>query len=287
MRPQRIPRNPLISPQQRLLSASLIASALVSSACAVLPERPFEIPSAEVAYTRVSPQLTAAAEDPAWTDVDPIELTVNPKTAPATGEVDASEVKLLWDEDFLYLRFVSEDESIYLTVEGNDKKLFKNDVVELFLDPVGDSRQWFEFQMSPQGDWTDILLLLTAEPESKPDGRLTKSIYPDEHWKNMDWNLPGIRVASQVHPSREEPQLWIVDLALPAKPILKRHDLETWRPMTIRANFIRYNRFESDPTMVQYSWNPKVLYGQPHRSPQLMGELILKPSHSDNDSKEE
>jgi hypothetical protein len=66
---------------------------------------------------------------------------------PATA---ATEARLLWDDDNLYLAFICEDPNVAGTFFKDDEKLYTSNVVELFLNPSGDAaRGYDEIEVAP------------------------------------------------------------------------------------------------------------------------------------------
>ena len=66
-------------------------------------------------------------------------------------------LRALWDDDALYLAFDGDDESLVATLTQRDEPIYTEDVFELFLDPDGDERHYYELQVSPKGVVFDAL----------------------------------------------------------------------------------------------------------------------------------
>ena len=63
------------------------------------------------------------------------------------GEPEQTEVKMLWDDNFLYLSYKCEDKHIWAEYYDTNATTFKDDCVELFWNPnpeAGDSYNMFE-----------------------------------------------------------------------------------------------------------------------------------------------
>ncbi len=58
--------------------------------------------------------------------------------------------RLVWDDTALYVLFVCEDPNVWATLAKHQAPLYREEVVEIFLDPDGDGRQYFEFEISPR-----------------------------------------------------------------------------------------------------------------------------------------
>jgi len=61
----------------------------------------------------------------------------------------ATEARLLWDDDHLYVAFLSEDTNVASPFVNDDDKLYTSNVVEIFLNPSGDSSRYDEIEVAP------------------------------------------------------------------------------------------------------------------------------------------
>ena len=77
------------------------------------------------------------------------------KTAPLVRSLDgkpassATEARLLWDDENLYLSFSCEDQSISTPFFKDDEQLYTSNVVEVFLNPSGDLQRYAEIELNP------------------------------------------------------------------------------------------------------------------------------------------
>ena len=74
----------------------------------------------------------------------PFVRSLDGKTASA-----ATEARLLWDDDHLYVAFLSEDTNVASPFVNDDDKLYTSNVVEIFLNPSGDSSRYDEIEVAP------------------------------------------------------------------------------------------------------------------------------------------
>ncbi|MEP6705434.1 MAG: carbohydrate-binding family 9-like protein [Acidobacteriota bacterium] len=102
-------------------------------------------------------------ENAGWQQADRvmIETSWNGKPAP---EKRRTEVRLLWSESALYVRFDAEQNE-ELVVNDNPQtmtktpQLWERDVCELFLAPdARNRRRYFEFEIAPTGEWLDLIV---------------------------------------------------------------------------------------------------------------------------------
>ncbi len=84
--------------------------------------------------------------EPAWGAAETIWLTDNLTRGKPR---QATAVKLLRDEEYLYVAFDCEDSDAWSTYTEHDDPLYNEEVVEIFIDPSGLLRVYFELQVSP------------------------------------------------------------------------------------------------------------------------------------------
>ena len=233
-------------------------------------------PQLVVPRAATAPGVDADPADVAWDTAAVVD-----GLSAANGTARPTEVRLLWDPDALYVRFIATDTSIHLPFgTERDAKHYQGDVAELFLDPVGDARQYYEVQVSPGGGVFDLCMVLTAPPLAAPDGVLDGAMRSRDWWSFAGYDLPGLRHAQRtLRDAAGDSTGWIVDLAIPAKVVMKRRGGGAIGPGPMRANLARYDWDQgvSDPKgLTPMYWAP-VRHGCPHLSPLAMGLLELQP----------
>ncbi len=243
------------------------------------------LPVWEIRKSTKTPHISADSSDPAWEGaarLDALSLGLGDGSkglSPLPTQVLAQ-----WDDKFLYVRFICEDSEIYTPFEKRDEPIYQGDCAEIFLDIVGDGRQVVELQLAPNGGVFDQQILLTAEAKSDENLVLTNDVLARDFWMDLGWNMTEMKTATSRSRGR-----WIADFALPAEAVLRRRGLKTFAPMTLRANFLRYD-WAPDNTdawglkdatgqkrrLNAHNWAP-VKHGSPHISPAAMGFLRLVP----------
>ena len=127
-------------------------------------------------------------------------------------------MKVAWDATDLRVLFHAADTHIWATMTERDAPLYEEEVVEVFLDPVGDLESYFEIEMNPLNTVLDLVL------------RKNRSGYV----KDTAWQCEGLRTA--VHQSEGA---WTAELAIPFRA------LTSVKPTTgtrWRVNFFRIDR---------------------------------------------
>lgn len=111
--------------------------------------------------------------------------------------------KMLWDDDYLYVGFACQDPDIWAIYEKEDDRLWEEEVVEVFIDPDGDGRNYLELEVNPLNAVVD-LKIHSLQPEWKAE---------------IDWDIVGLQTAVQVqgtvNDSLSQDLGWTVEIAIP------------------------------------------------------------------------
>ncbi len=137
-----------------------------------------------------------------WTDdfID-IEGDLRPKPNLKTN------VKMLWDDDYFYFFCKMEEPHIWAKLKKRDSVIFYDNDFEIFIDPDGDTHNYYEFEMNAFNTVWDLFL---AQP------------YRDSGCKVLDsWDIQGIKTAVHIIGTLNDPtdkdDGWSVEIAYPWK----------------------------------------------------------------------
>jgi hypothetical protein len=188
---------------------------------------------------------------PDWEGVPPLPPLV--LTESGGPPLQATVVRVAWDEEALHVRFDCEDRDAWGTFQNRDEPLWQEEVVEVFLAPgEEDPVDYAEFEVSPLGVVFDARI---HNPTS-----LRKDMTTD-----VSWNCPGLRWAAGRGVERED---WWAELAIP------------WpadRPRLWRANFYRVER-PRDGDAEYTAWSPTLTRPADFHKPARFGVLELGAS---------
>jgi hypothetical protein len=142
------------------------------------------------------------------------------KTAPWTGyfvdiEGDRrprprfrTRAKMLWDENFFYIAAEIEEPHVWGTLTRHDSIIFRDNDFEVFIDPNGDTLEYYEFEINALNTSWDLFL-------DKP--------YRHGGKARNDWEIPGLRTAVYVQGTLNDPSDrdigWTVEIAFPWKAL--------------------------------------------------------------------
>src|SRR5690606_26600421 len=140
-------------------------------------------------------------------------------------------MKMLWDENYLYFHAQMEEPHVWGTLRQRDTVIFYNNDFEIFIDPDGDTHNYYEFEMNALGTVWDLFL---AKPY-REGGPILDS-----------WDIQGLKSAVNVQGSLNDPsdldQGWSVEVAMPWEVLLEAsgsNDLPVGKFW--RINFSRVN----------------------------------------------
>ena len=143
----------------------------------------------------------AAWQKAAWTEyfVD-IEGLDKPKPKYSTH------AKMLWDKQYFYIIAEIEEPDVWATIKKRDEVIFYDNDFEVFIDPDGDTHQYYELEMNAFNTAWDLLL-------TKP--------YRDDNFCIDSWDIHGLRSAVYVDGTINNPNDkdvgWMIEIAIPWK----------------------------------------------------------------------
>jgi hypothetical protein len=147
-----------------------------------------------------------AWKDAAWTD-DFVDIEGDAKPKPRFR----TRAKLLWDETYLYIAAELEEPHVWGTITKHDEVIFNDPDFEVFIDPDGDTHEYYEFEMNALNTGWDLFL-----PKPYKDGGDARN----------SWEIPGLKTAVHVRGTINNPadvdEGWNVEIAIPWK-VLGEH----------------------------------------------------------------
>jgi len=232
------------------------------------------LPSLRAPRTATPPVIDGSLDDRCWARAATIS-GLKPSLEPTSAiPPSPTTVRVLWDSGFLYVGFECVSRDIFFTGRNkHDDKLYLEEVCEVFLDGMGDARQYIEVQVNPAGVNVDAMHVLTRRPDYTRQMRFTAKFGATDRWLFKEWEMEGLRTAARLTAAG-----WSAEFAIPAEAIMKRRGAKAFSPVRLRANFVRYehplSKAAGKRAFVPQSWST-VLLGCPHISPARMGFLNL------------
>lgn len=205
------------------------------------------MPEYECHYTSQRIVIDGKIDDEAWNKASRTERFVNL----VTGERMPYEtyVKMLWDNEWFYVAYFVEEEDIRGVLTGRDSFIWYDNDIEVFFDPDGDCRHYFEFEMNALNTVYDIHWNTVLWRD------------PDAFW-DIGWNFDGIRHAVQYQGTlnwpKDKDKSWTAEIAFPLRSFLKYGNMpippkhgDCWRIDFYRAQY----RDRTNKVNDHYSWS--------------------------------
>ncbi len=115
-------------------------------------------------------------------------------------EIYATSFRALWGEEGLFVRFDAIDPSPWHTLTERDDHLWNEEVVEIFIDPDSDGRNYAEIEISPHNVVCDLVIF-----EGSPNLR-----------SDIDWDHEGLQSSVRpLHDADGETVGWTAVALLP------------------------------------------------------------------------
>lgn len=146
-------------------------------------------------------------DEEAWKVSRMTRSFVRPDATPLESRVQ-TRARLLWDDEYLYVAFAVRDDDIWNETKERDGKLWEQDVVEVYLDPGADGKDYVELQVSP----ANVIFDAWFDSHRKPD-------WP-EAAKRLTLDLKTAVTAEGSVNARddgESDRTWTVEMAIPFK----------------------------------------------------------------------
>ena len=150
-----------------------------------------------------------------WRGVDPQEFCLAVDGGPPQ---QSTAVRSVWDADEWRVLFDLSDAHVWATLTERGAMLYEEEVVEVFVDPVGDLEAYFEIEVNPLNAVLEVV------------ARRNRSGYT----KDFAWRCAGLRTAA-----RRTAAGWCAELAIPFRSLVAKPPRTgaKWR-----ANFCRIDR---------------------------------------------
>ncbi|WP_268626545.1 carbohydrate-binding family 9-like protein [Paenibacillus alvei] len=210
-----------------------------------------------------------------WTD-DFVDIEGDLKPRP----FKRTRVKMLWDDEYLYFGAEMEEDQIWATLTERDSVIFYDNDFEIFIDPDGDTHNYYEFEMNAFNTIWDLLL-------PKP--------YRDGGPPINSWDIRGIRTAVHIDGEVNNPNAdnkgWSIEVAMPWSALkecapegrLPRHEeywrinfsRVEWRAEVQNGKYVKTINSDTNAPYPEYNWvwSPQGIINMHY--PELWGFVVF------------
>lgn len=183
-------------------------------------------------YTGAPVKVDGRLDDPVWKLAPSTDLFVDIEGEKKPRPRFATRAKMLWDTQYFYVAAEMEEPDVWATLTKHDSVIFHDNDFEVFIDPNGDTNEYYEFEINALNTGWDLFLNKPYRHGGKADN---------------GWEIPGLKTAVFVQGTLNIPgdrdKGWTVEMAFPWKALSEfAHKATPPRPGDEwRVNFSRVN----------------------------------------------
>jgi len=122
-----------------------------------------------------------------------------------------TKMKMLWDDQYLYIAVWMEEPHLWATYTERESVIFHENDIEVFIDPDGDTHNYYELEINALGTEWDLLMTQPYRNAGDPIN---------------GWNINGLKKGIQLNGTLNDPRdlddSWTVEIAIPWKALSQR-----------------------------------------------------------------
>jgi hypothetical protein len=156
-------------------------------------------------------RIDGKLDDPAWQSAPWTALFVDIEGEAKPAPRFRTRAKMLWDDTHFYVAAEMEEPHVWGTLTKHDSVIFRDNDFEVFLNPTGDTLNYFEFEINALNTGWDLFLNKPYRKQGKADN---------------SWEIPGLQTAIAIDGTLNDPsdrdRGWTVELAFPWAAFVER-----------------------------------------------------------------
>jgi hypothetical protein len=198
-------------------------------------------------------QVDGTPNEPAWRRAAWTPLFIDIEGSAKPKPRFRTRAKMLWDDQYFYIAAQLEEPHLWATYRDHDSVIFHEHDFEVFLDPDGDTRDYFEFEINVLNTTWDLHLNKPYRFGGKADN---------------GWEIPGLRSAVRaqgtINNPRDRDRGWTLEIAFPwsafnrgPRPPVPPQTGESWRVNFSRVEWqlrVVDGRYEKVPGTKEDNW---------------------------------
>lgn len=155
-------------------------------------------------FTATAPVLDGKLDDAAWSAAPWTEDFLDIQGPALPKPRYRTRARMLWDDTYFYIAAELEEPHLWATLAKHDEIVFHDNDFEVFIDPDGDTREYYELEVNALETIFDLFL----HRRYKEDG-------PADH----GWNAEGLKTAVHLEGTLNDPtdrdRRWTLEWAIP------------------------------------------------------------------------
>lgn len=198
-----------------------------------------------------------------------------------------TKAKMLWDEHYFYYAAELEDPHVWATITERDAVIFMDNNFEIFIDPDGDTHNYYELEINALGTFWDLLL-------TKPYRNGGRAINA--------WDIKGLKIGISINGTINDPsdtdKGWTLEVAIPWEVLMEtmpgnlpadgdqwklNYSRVQWHTEISDGEYVKQTNPETGELLPEenWSWSPQGLINMHY--PEMWGTIQFsgKPAGSD------
>lgn len=172
-------------------------------------ERVLTLPAGYVCYrTDGKIKIDGKLKETAWQKAEPTSSFVDISGEGFAKPVYDTYAKMLWDDDYLYVGAVLEEDNVIAKLTQRDTIIYYDNDFEVFIDPDGDGHHYFEIENNAR----EVVFDLMLDRPYRSGGNFM-----------IQWDCPGLQLAVHVdgslNKSKGKDKQWSVEMAIPRQAL--------------------------------------------------------------------
>lgn len=197
-------------------------------------------------------KIDGRLDDAAWRTAPWTAVFVDIEGAAKPRPRFQTRAKMLWDDQYFYIGAELEEPHVWATLTEHDSVIFRDNDFEVFLNPSGDGRNYFEFEINALNTSWDLFLPKPYREGGKADN---------------SWEIPGLQTAVAIDGTINHPgdvdRGWSVEIAIPwtafasRAPVKRPAPGDEWRVNFSRVEWqteVRDGRYVKTPGKKEDNW---------------------------------
>jgi hypothetical protein len=203
-------------------------------------------------------RIDGKLNEPAWQKSTWTSLFVDIEGDKKPFPTQRTKAKILWDDRYLYIAAELEEKNIWAYQTQKDQIVYLENDFEVFIDPDGDSQNYFELEVNAANNTFDLFL---PKPYRNGGNAL------------INWDIKNLKTAvhinGTINRANDIDKSWTVEVAIPISSLNmddKNHlpqDLSFWRINFSRVEweysiengkYTRRKKNDSQDFLPEYNW---------------------------------
>lgn len=238
-------------------SIFLFLSFFVLIKCTPSIEQEYKI---EAIYTSKPIKIDGDLDDKVWQLTKPVVLKENRSGNNVSDPRLMTSVMTSYDDSTLYIAFICNDPDIWSSFTQRDQHLWKDEVVEVFIDVDNVMDTYVEIEVSPANVLFDSYIV---DPENIDVSETARF--------DLQEIRTNVKINGTLNERGDNDESWTVEIAVPFKDLSTENTLQVNTETEIKINFFRADK-NRGMKPASYAWSPT---GARFHKPSVFGKLIF------------